>query len=208
MRISADAKGLAEELGVDPEKVKGTGKQGFITKEDIQQAAKKAGESKRGGRGDKPVGPPSTPTRGPKSSPKGVINKGAAIAIKSTAIRDGRVFFKVVGTAIVGEFRSGPYLRSRDYGKNVLVPEGDLYVEIPLGDGHLTEEGNLTIAGLQDLIRQHTSAVIVPLSTLVRDLEPEIFEEELPLVEKAKEEVGPILEPLEVKGELEEGLAF
>lgn len=189
-RITKRVRELAEELGVDVGKIKkGSGKDGAVLVGDVRGIAE-AKPSKRKER------------------------RKVAIAVGSPAIRDGVVLFKIVGSAVVGEFRSGPYLRSRDYGKVVFIPEGGLIVEIPLEDGDLTESGNLTPRGLERCLESQTTAVITPLSELVRALEPESFPdtEDLPLKKKepTEEEIPP--PSIEEEPSLEEaagsGLSF
>jgi len=189
-KIGKRALELAGELGVDATKIKkGSGKDGVVVVADIRRIAE--------------VKPSKRKER-----------RKAAIAVGSPAIKDGRVLFKIVGTAVVGEFRSGPYLRSRDYGKIVSVPEGGLIVEIPLEDGDLTESGNLTPQGLERCLEEQITAVITPLSKLVRALEPVSFptEEDLPLREKELAEKEVPAPAIEEEPSLEEeagsGLSF
>lgn len=166
VRITRRVRELAEELGVDVTEIKkGSGKDGAVLVGDVRGIAVA------------------------KSSKKKERRK-TAVAVGSPAIRDGVVLFKIVGSAVVGEFRSGPYLRSRDYGKVVSVPEGGLIVEVPLEDGDLTESGNLTPQGLERCLESQITAVVTPLSKLVRELEPESFPdtEDLPLKKKEPDE--------------------
>jgi len=168
VRITKRVRELAEELGVDVAEIKkGSGKDGAVLVGDVRGIA---------------VAKPS----------KKKERRKTAVAVGSPAIRDGVVLFKIVGSAVVGEFRSGPYLRSRDYGKIVSVPEGGLIVEVPLEDGDLTESGNLTPQGLERCLERQITAVITPLSKLVRELEPESFPdtEGLPLKKKEPAEEG------------------